>query len=87
MTIATQSTISTWTYNYNGGSPILTLIHTAVKKSGNSDYSSIDTIELSFQNFFQGTYKNTFEEENGNKIPNDDVGNWQLFDTASLSTN
>jgi hypothetical protein len=78
---------STWTYSYNGGSPILTLTDTAVKSDDNSSYSSIDTIELSFQNFFQGTYKNTFEEENGNKIPNDDVGNWQLFDTASLSTN
>jgi hypothetical protein len=77
----------TWTYSYNGGSPILMLKSTAVKKSDDSSYFYEDTIELSFQNFFQGTYKNTLENDNGKLIPNDDVGNWQLFDTASLSTN
>ena len=77
----------TWTYDYNGGSPILKLKETAVKKSDNSAYSSEDTIELSFDNFFQGTYKNTLEVENGKEIPNNDVGVWQLFDTSSLSVN
>ena len=77
----------TWTYSYNGGSPILMLKTTAVKKSDDSSYFYEDTIELSFQNFFQGTYKNTLENDNGKLIPNVDVGNWQLFDTASLSIN
>ena len=77
----------TWTYNYNGGSPILMLKATAVKKSDDSDYFYEDTIELSFENFFQGTYKNSLENDNGRMIPTNDVGKWQLFDSASLSVN
>ena len=77
----------TWTYDYNGGSPILMLKSSAVKKSDNSDYFYEDTIELSFENFFQGTYKNSQENDNGTIIPDNDVGVWQLFDTASLSVN
>lgn len=77
----------TWTYNYNSGSPILMLKRTAVKKSDNSDYFYEDTIELSFENFFQGTYRTSQENDNGKIIPDNDVGKWQLFDTASLSLN
>ena len=65
----------TWTYSYNGGSPILTLSDTGVKKSDNSEYSEKDKIELSFHNFFQGNYNN---------IPENSVGNWQLFDNVNL---
>jgi hypothetical protein len=76
----------TWSYDYNGGTPILKIRdeHIAV---GNSNHYHIRRFYLKFDNFFEGTYEGITEEEDGIIEPLYDNGFWQIFDTASLSTN
>jgi len=76
----------TWSYDYNGGTPILKIReeHPAL---GNSNHYHIRRYYLKFDNFFEGTYEGITEEEDGNIEPLIDEGFWQIFDSASISIN
>ena len=68
---------SSWTYDYDGGSPKL-IIRDDWESNGKKHYS-INTVKLNFTNFYEGTYESLTEEEDGVIKTDDDKGKWRIL--------
>ncbi len=72
-----EETVDRWTYNYNGGNPIIKIDERAINK----DHYHIYEVSFKFSNFYEGTYKEISEIEDGftHDPPPDDEGKFKIF--------
>jgi len=75
--------VEIWTYNYNGGNPTLTLREDWTSKFNGKKNYWVVTVDLDFTNFFEGTYKDIYEAEDGVVDSTIDEGIWKIFNSIS----
>ena len=64
----------TWSYDYNGGDPLLSVRW----DESDGDYEIV-VVKFIFTNFYEGTYEDLYEIENGTRIETLDRGYWKVF--------
>ena len=68
--------LATWMYNFNNGDPQLTL---RWDEPDRDDYDLV-IVDFDFTTFYEGTYQDIYEEENGKQVTNaNDRGNWKVL--------